>query len=164
MKRFINDYSILRAVRTLEGNAVGMASLALWAIIETRWPSLADLLCRRPEAIGAGRGAAAEPDGQRPIDDIPDDLRRLLADPQFRALASFHQGGPLTADLIAQCCGMRVSGTLDQPRPDADGDQGDRSGGGDGPEPTAAGRASGPAHADDRGPLGSSATSSGPRS
>ena len=164
MKRFINDYSILRAVRTLEGNAVGMAPLALWAIVETRWPSLADLLCRHPEAISAGRGATTEPDGQQPIDDIPDDLLRLLADPKFRALASFHLGGPLTADLIAQCCGMRISGTLDQTRQDADGDHGDRPSGGGGPETAADGRVSGPAQAEDRGPLRSSTPTSGPRS
>src|SRR5437667_3805003 len=34
MKRFVNDYSILRAVRTLEGNAVQADPLALWAVIE----------------------------------------------------------------------------------------------------------------------------------
>jgi hypothetical protein len=112
MKRFINDYTILSAVRILEGNTVAMAPLALWAIIETRWPGMADYLRENPNAISlavpaeAGDGAREASSGGRQIpDSVPADLRGLLADPEFRKVATFRLGGPLTPELIAQCCG-----------------------------------------------------------
>lgn len=106
MKRFINDYSILRAVRTLEGNAVGMEPLALWVIIGIRWPGLADYLCMRPEAIELVRQPEAGSTHLPTVDDVPSNLARLFADPDLRRLVSFKSGRPLTAELITQCCGM----------------------------------------------------------
>ncbi len=100
MKRFVNDYSILRAVRTLESNPVSMDPLALWAIIETRWPGLADYLRARPEttvALAQGRGARSET--------VPADLRSLFDDPSVYELVNFEYGGPLTPELVSECCG-----------------------------------------------------------
>ena len=99
MKRFVNTYSVLRAVRTLENNPVRSEPLALWTIIETWWPSLADHLRTRPEAIKLVGKPAAE------LDAIPADLRSLFSDPTVRRLAQFEHGGPLTPELIRACCG-----------------------------------------------------------
>jgi hypothetical protein len=103
MKRFVNDYSILRAVRTLEGNTVGITPLAQWAIIETRWPALADYLRSDPEAISL----VTEP-GQAPDKDlarVPDVLKDLIEAADLRALTFFRPDGKLTPELISQCCG-----------------------------------------------------------
>jgi hypothetical protein len=99
MKRFINDYSILRAVRTLEGNPVRSQPLALWAILGTQWPALADYLRVRPEAIEQLGNPIAD------LDNIPAVLRSLFGDPNVRRLADFEHGGPLTPELIRSCCG-----------------------------------------------------------
>jgi hypothetical protein len=99
IKRFVNDYSILRAVRTLEGNPVDMDPLALWAIIETRWPALADFLRTTPNAIEILGGTEAD------LETVPPDLRSLFNDSSVRELAEFEHGGPLTPGIIRACCG-----------------------------------------------------------
>ena len=48
MKRFVMAYSMLRAVRTAEGSVVGVGPLALWTVVATRWPLLAQHLQSRP--------------------------------------------------------------------------------------------------------------------
>jgi hypothetical protein len=97
MKRFLNSYSVLRAVRTLEGNTIPSEPLALWTILQTRWPSLADYLRRHPEAIEyAGKAEHA--------DTIPEELRPLLDLPEFQRLLAF-SSAPLTAEVIRACCG-----------------------------------------------------------
>lgn len=97
MKRFVNTYSAMRAVRTLEGNPVRVESLALWTIIEIRWPGLADHLRARPESIGLV--------GQQELDEVPESLRPLFGDPALRLLTGFDQTAPFDADLIRTCCG-----------------------------------------------------------
>jgi hypothetical protein len=105
IKRFVNNYSILRAVRTLEGNPVLMDPLALWAIIETRWPALADHLRARPEAT-----AALVPGAGFRREEVPSELRSLFDDPNVRELANFEYGGPLTPELIRECSGVGTPG------------------------------------------------------
>lgn len=51
MKRYVNAYSMARAVRTLEGNVIDTDTLARWVIVQTRWPQLADYLQAHPSAI-----------------------------------------------------------------------------------------------------------------
>ena len=104
MKKFVNDYSILRAVRTLEGNSIGTDPLALWTIIEIRWPAMAGYLRTRPEAIKYMRGSNSMPE------DVPADLHGLFNDPNIRELANFQYGGPLTPELIRACCGAAPPG------------------------------------------------------
>jgi hypothetical protein len=99
MKRFVNEYSILRAVRLLEGNPVASEPLALWAILQTRWPSLADYLRGKPEAIRLLRKAGDQ------LDAVPSDLRALFEDPHVLRVTEFAHGGPLTEELIRACCG-----------------------------------------------------------
>ncbi|WP_018685792.1 P-loop NTPase fold protein [Actinokineospora enzanensis] len=93
MKRFVNSYSALRAVRTLEGNAVAVEALALWTILEIRWPGLADHLRDHPEAI-----AGAE-------EDLPERLRPLHTDPILRTMTTSTRYPSLTPALIRACCG-----------------------------------------------------------
>lgn len=105
IKRFINNFSILREVRTLEGNPIAMETLALWTIIETRWPALAGYLRTHPEAISLVSRPSDNSQQQR-LADVPDHLRPLFTDPDLRRLVYFHLGGPLTPALITQCCGL----------------------------------------------------------
>jgi len=98
MKRFVNTYSAIRAVRTLEGNPVRMESLALWTIIEIRWPSLADHLRARPESIALV--------GQTDLAEVPESLRPLFAEPALRELTTFDPA--LDADVIRTCCGEQT--------------------------------------------------------
>lgn len=100
MKRFVNAYSAMRAVRTLEGNPVRVESLALWTIIEIRWPSLADHLRGRPESITLVGQAGAD------LGAVPEPLRPLFTDPALRVLTGFDPTAPFDANLIKTCCGI----------------------------------------------------------
>jgi hypothetical protein len=51
IKLFVNSYGVLRSLRTLEEIFVPSGPLALWTVVETRWPHLADLLRAHPDAI-----------------------------------------------------------------------------------------------------------------
>jgi hypothetical protein len=99
MKRFVNAYSALRAVRTLEANAVRVESLALWTIIEIRWPSLADHLRARPESIELLGRPADE------LTAVPEALHPLFTDPALRLIVEFDRTTPFDADLIRLCSG-----------------------------------------------------------
>jgi TIR domain/KAP family P-loop domain len=103
MKRFVNAYSILRAVRTLEGNTVESEPLALWTILEIRWPALADYLRSNPETIELLYKSVND------VNSISDELQVLLTAPEVRQVADFEWGGPLTADLVRACCGAATS-------------------------------------------------------
>lgn len=50
-KLFLNTYTMLRAVRTLEGITVESDTLALWTILRVRWPAVADYLQHDPDAV-----------------------------------------------------------------------------------------------------------------
>jgi hypothetical protein len=102
MKRFINDYSIVEAVRLPEGSSVGGDLLALWTIIETRWPALADYLRGNPAVLGSV-GDSCAPLG-------PSDIAGLFNDPDACRVVQFEHGGPLTCDLIRTCCGAQGEG------------------------------------------------------
>ncbi|SMD21896.1 P-loop NTPase fold protein [Kibdelosporangium aridum] len=96
MKRFVNAYSALRAVRTLEGNPVRVESLARWTVIEIRWPSLADYLRAHPEAISLV--------GTEELDDVPERLRALFGDPALRMITK----ADFDATTIRSCCGVSI--------------------------------------------------------
>ena len=98
MKRFLNSYSIMRAVRTLEGNLVPREALALWVVLQSRWPSLADYLHKHPEAIDYVGKADDHADA------IPEALRSLFDLPELQRVVAF-DSAPLTAELIRACCG-----------------------------------------------------------
>ena len=99
-KLFLNSYAILRAVRTLEGVAVDTDTLALWTILRLRWPAVADVLERDPEAV---RGIL------EPLwcaDHFPAELQDAARSADLRAVVTHRPGGPLTATVIRQCCGL----------------------------------------------------------
>jgi hypothetical protein len=98
IKRFINTYSILRTVRTLEGIVVGSDALALWTVIKVRWPAMADFLAANPE--GAAFVAADPPQ----VESLPDAPRRIANLLNFREALNLSRV-QLTPELVRTCCG-----------------------------------------------------------
>ncbi|MFD4636556.1 P-loop NTPase fold protein [Lentzea sp. NPDC058436] len=100
IKLFLNTYSMLRSVRTLEGSTLAPDTLALWALIRVRWPSIADVLARNPDAVEGIK------DDLWCADHFPEDLRAQAKNKELRRVVVHEQGGPLTNTLIRQCCGL----------------------------------------------------------
>lgn len=99
IKRFVNDYSIARTVRALEGDPVPIAALAQWTAIRVRWPALADYLREHPEVLDESDAASK----------IPDPTLRALWDSPAAQLAMGFQGHRLTSDLVRRCCGESLT-------------------------------------------------------
>jgi hypothetical protein len=101
--RFTMAFDILRAARLTEGSPVPANRLALWAIITTRWPALADFLQRNPDAVELflSRGDAL-------ADGVPTDLHQLFANPgpEVRNVFNHPEGGPVTGAVIRECAGV----------------------------------------------------------
>jgi KAP family P-loop domain len=95
MKLFVNTYGVLRSLRTLEEVFVPTGPLALWTVLEIRWPFLADYLRAHPEAIDASTG-----------DGVPEDIKVLLLEPTVGLVLKDAEAGPLTVDLIRECSGV----------------------------------------------------------
>jgi hypothetical protein len=102
MKRFVMAYSMLRAVRTAEGSVVDIGPLALWTIVLTRWPTLAEHLQASPAEVHLFK---TPPDRLPPstphqlltlFTDPPDDLRRVMN----------HVNGPMNEGNIRECSGQ----------------------------------------------------------
>lgn len=100
-KRFINTYSMLQTVTILEGYVVDPDTLALWTIIETRWPGLADALRKEPDLI-----SLTDPSSERNVTD--EALLDLLGSRAVQEVINFHHGGPLTAEGVRKCCGRHT--------------------------------------------------------
>ncbi|WIX91806.1 P-loop NTPase fold protein [Amycolatopsis sp. DG1A-15b] len=98
IKLFLNTYSILRAVRTLEGNTPEAGVLALWSVLRVRWPAVADHLQRKPASVLGLR----EP--QWSSDLFPEHLLDAVRSRELRAIVT-DPSGPLTEDAIRRCCG-----------------------------------------------------------
>lgn len=100
MKRFVNAYSIAESICLIEGNMVQSDTLALWTILQIRWPLLADYLRATPELI-------EELDKRAPdADSFPEPLRRLWGTSEVAKVIGFPHGGRLTAERIRACCGI----------------------------------------------------------
>jgi KAP family P-loop domain len=86
MKRLVNAYGVERAVQILEGHSSELShpreKLALWAIVKSRWPLLAEYLSEHVELIEPLRAATVPPEvereTQRPY------LARLFQDPEVQ--------------------------------------------------------------------------------
>jgi hypothetical protein len=106
MKRFVMAYSVLRAVRTAEGCVVGVGPLALWTVVVTRWPLLAEYLQANPAAVRIFAVPAERIGSSVPAEltslfqSPPDDLRKVMN----------HAAGPLDEDKIRECCGQTPRG------------------------------------------------------
>jgi hypothetical protein len=103
MKRFVNAFGLARVVLTLEDVLVPFDVLALWTILSTRWPMLADRLREHPEEVELAGDAAAQAPG------LPDDVRALLASREVAEVTRFPDGGPLTRALVEECVTGRAS-------------------------------------------------------
>lgn len=91
IKLFVNTYNILRSLRIIEGlTSVPTRSLALWAVLEIRWPLLADHLRMHPDAIYEK--------------DVPKAIGELLASAEVRAVIADPEG-QLTPNDIRECTG-----------------------------------------------------------
>ena len=97
MKRFVNAFGVARVVLTLENRLVPTNSLALWTILESRWPLLADHLRLHPEDVRFVGNVK-----EAPLN-MPEDLRWLYSLTDVAELVSYRPGGPLTAELISAC-------------------------------------------------------------
>jgi hypothetical protein len=97
MKRFIMAYSLSRTILSLEGSWIESDTLALWTILQLRWPELAERLRRSPNDI-----QYVQPDKEVPRGD---GLRAVFNDDEVVRVATFPQGGPLTAEKIRGCFG-----------------------------------------------------------
>jgi hypothetical protein len=93
MKLFINHVGIQQSLRALEGVNVSTAALALWSVVETRWPVLADDLRQHPEHLA--------PDA----DDVPRLIRKLMGRPEVCEVLHGHPDCELNPKLVRQCTG-----------------------------------------------------------
>lgn len=101
IKLFVNTYNVLRSLRILEGlTSIPIRSLALWAVLEIRWPLLADHLRAHPEDIDLKGSAAPKP--PKPIQDLLEsaEVKAVIADPGL---------GPLTPNDVRDCTGRAAS-------------------------------------------------------
>jgi hypothetical protein len=96
MKRFVNAFGIARVVLTLENRLVPTSSLALWTILQSRWPLLADHLRARPPDVRYVGNA-------KKADDASEDLLALYSMTEVAELVNFRPGGPLTDATIRLC-------------------------------------------------------------
>jgi hypothetical protein len=94
IKLFVNTYGMLQSLRTLEGVPIRTAPLALWTVVEIRWPLLADHLRAHPEDVAQERWA-----------DAPEAIASLLASPEVRAVVVESGWQPLTPDVVRECTG-----------------------------------------------------------
>ncbi len=73
MKRFVNAYAFRKAIALLGGRDMETGPLALWTLMELRWPLLADYLTDHPEMVER-IGSELASDG------IPPDIKELFTD------------------------------------------------------------------------------------
>jgi len=97
-KRFVNTFTVIEAIRTLETEIIDFDTLALWSIIRVRWPEVADYLQREPAAITSIINSPASAEVSEPI-------RATACLPELRRVVQFPEGGPLTEELIRRCSG-----------------------------------------------------------
>jgi hypothetical protein len=97
IKLFVNTYNVLRSLRILEGlTSIPIRSLALWAVLETRWPLLADHLRAHPDDISFTGNTTPEP---------PESIRDLLKSAEVKAVIADPAQGPLTPSDVRDCIG-----------------------------------------------------------
>lgn len=91
IKLFVHTYGMLQSLRTLEGIPFQTDPLALWTVVEIRWPLLADHLRAHPDDIDPGRA--------------PKLILELLTSAQVQAVIANSEWGPLTPDDVRDCTG-----------------------------------------------------------
>ncbi|MDQ8042953.1 MAG: P-loop NTPase fold protein [Brevundimonas sp.] len=97
-KRFLMAYNLAFAARVCELEPVDPRTLALWTVVATRWPTLAEWVRGRLPDLDIG------PEGE------PDHVSHLLDDPHVQAVLNSTLGGPLDRAMVMRCCGLAASG------------------------------------------------------
>ena len=108
LKRMVNAYGVRRAVDVLRGGQVDKGVLALWTILEMRWPLLAEYLANHPEKVELFR-SEQEPAAT----DMDKDLMPLYRSRDLRLLIDGTAPGVqarLDAVAIRQCVGSLDGG------------------------------------------------------
>lgn len=100
MKLLVNNYSANRALSILSEVKIELHQLALWTILNSRWPQLADYLVERPEGL--------ENIEKQTTSAFPENLKTLITE---REVISVVRGAstnkPLTKATLKQCLLMR---------------------------------------------------------
>lgn len=100
MKLLVNSYSANRALSILSDVKIELHQLALWTILNSRWPQLADYLVEKPERLSDLE--------QQKTDDFPETIKALVTNDEVLAVvqgSSTHM--PLTKQTLEQCLLMR---------------------------------------------------------
>jgi hypothetical protein len=90
MKRLVNAYGVERALQIIGGHSTDLdfprERLALWTILKSRWPLLADYLIEEPAAIqDLKKGTIPDDVGQ---DASRSYLAKLFTEPDVRRIVS----------------------------------------------------------------------------
>ncbi|GEL94869.1 P-loop NTPase fold protein [Cellulomonas composti] len=93
-KRFLMSYNVAFAARITEPEPIEPATLALWTVLSTRWPALAEWI---RDALPLGGEVRASDESGHPS--------RLLLEPPVRAVMDSPLGGPLDRVRMLRCCG-----------------------------------------------------------
>lgn len=102
MKRYVIAYSLARIALTMEGIFIAGPPLALWLIVQNRWPLLADFLRAHPELL---EQFTTQQDKSKSTSIVPEALQPLMGNDDVLEVLSSSIGGPLTPDLIRQLTG-----------------------------------------------------------
>jgi hypothetical protein len=105
MKRFVNAYSVNRAIATLTHIDVEREQLALWTILSLRWPLLAEYLENNPDTV---RNIITQSTANI-FQDLKDkNLEDLVKD---KDVISVLKGGPsgaaINSNVVRQCAFLR---------------------------------------------------------
>ncbi len=99
IRLFVNAVSMEAYLRFLEGASFELAGLALWAVLEARWPALADHLRENPDHVET-EGLNLEGN-----DDMPADLLKLLTGPDVAAVLRNPRWQEFTSDRVRASTG-----------------------------------------------------------
>jgi hypothetical protein len=105
----LHTYVMNRVVLTVEGSAIAQEPVALWTILETGWPLLAERLRAHPDEV------AYLLDPTQMSEDYPKELQDVIKRSDVRDVVTFKHGGPLTEELVRACCGMVTSTAPSRP-------------------------------------------------
>ena len=103
MKRMVNSYGVHRTIDILRGGLMELENLALWTIVEMRWPLLADHLSRNPQDLNIITSEKLPEDN-----DFSKELKSLMLSNEVQRVVLTQAPGigkPLTIDGIKACVG-----------------------------------------------------------
>jgi hypothetical protein len=96
MKLFVNAYGVARSMLTVQERFVPVGQLALWTVLEVRWPRLADYLRENPEIASRWQETL----------DAPADIDKMLrAEDVSRVLTDSRWDG-FSPDRVRECAGV----------------------------------------------------------